>query len=53
MTIINKNEISRLLETSQEAIINVIDPWLSEGSGQTITDIIGHFNNITKYKPTT
>ena len=32
-TIINKNKISESLHTSKQEILNIIDVWLSEGSG--------------------
>ena len=50
-TIINENEISENIETSNQEILNGIAVWLSEGSGWTVESIDEHYINIVKYKP--
>ena len=52
-TIINKNKISESLQTSKQEILNIIDVWLSEGSGWIVESIDKHYINIIKYKPLT
>ena len=51
ITIISKNKINESLKTSKQEILNIIDVWLSEGSGWTIESIGKHYINIVKYKP--
>ena len=36
---------------SRQEILNVIDKWVSEGSGWVIDRIDSHYLNITLYKP--
>ena len=52
-TIINKNDIDTAINTSNQQILNIIDVWMSEGSGWTIEkeSVLEHFVNITKYAP--
>ena len=50
-TITKANDIEPELSMSRQEILNVIDKWISEGSGWTIDTIDGHYLNITTYKP--
>ena len=50
-TIISKNKINESIKTSKQEILNIIDVWLSEGSGWTVESIDKHYINIVKYKP--
>ena len=36
---------------SRQEILNVIDKWVSEGSGWVINSINNHYINVTTYKP--
>ena len=36
---------------STQDILNVIDKWVSEGSGWAINHIDSHYKNVTTYKP--
>ena len=36
---------------SRQEILNVIDKWVSEGSGWVIDQIDSHYINVTTYKP--
>ena len=36
---------------SRQEILNVIDKWVSEGSGWVIDRIDSHYINVTLYKP--
>ena len=36
---------------SRQEILNVIDKWVSEGSGWVIDRIDSHYINVTTYKP--
>ena len=50
-TIINENEITESIQTSNQQILNGIAVWLSEGSGWTVESIDDQYINIVKYKP--
>ena len=50
-TLINKNEINEVLQTSRQELIKAIGQWISEGSGWTIQSVDGHYINLTKYIP--
>ena len=50
-TIIKPNDIEPELNISRQEILNVIDKWVSEGSGWVIDRIDSHYINITLYKP--
>ena len=50
-TVTNEIEIVELLQITQQQIINMIQQWISEGSGWTIQSVDGHFINIVKYRP--
>ena len=50
-TITKANDIEPELSMSRQEIMNVIDKWVSEGSGWTINKIDNHYINITTYKP--
>ena len=39
------------LNISRQEILNIIDQWVSEGSGWAIDRIDSHFINVTLYKP--
>ena len=43
--------IPYFLELSKEYILNIIDQWISEGSGWTIESVNGHYLNIVQYEP--
>ena len=50
-TITKPNDIEPELSMSRHEILNVIDKWVSEGSGWVIDRIDSHYINITLYKP--
>ena len=45
------NDIEPKLNISRQEILNVIDKWVSEGSGWVIDRIDSHYMNVTTYKP--
>ena len=50
-TVTNEIEIADLLQITQQQIVNMIQQWISEGSGWTIQSVDGHFIKIIIYKP--
>ena len=50
-TITKPNDIEPELNMSRQEILNVIDKWVSEGSGWVIDRIDNHYINVTLYKP--
>ena len=50
-TITKANNIEPELSMSRQEILNVIDKWISEGSGWVIDRIDSHYINITTYQP--
>ena len=50
-TITKANAIEPKLSMSRQEILNVIDKWVSEGSGWVIDSINNHCINVTLYKP--
>ena len=50
-TVTNEIEIDNLLQITQQQIVNMIQQWISEGSGWTIQSVDGHFINVVKYRP--
>ena len=50
-TITKPNDIELELSMSRQEILNVIDKWVSEGSGWVIDRIDSHYINVTLYKP--
>ena len=50
-TITKPNDIEPKLSISRKEILNVIDKWVSEGSGWVIDRIDSHYINVTLYKP--
>ena len=50
-TITKPNDIEPELSMSRHEILNVIDKWVSEGSGWVIDQIDSHYINVTLYKP--
>ena len=50
-TITKSNDIEPELNMSRQEILNVIDKWVSEGSGWVIDQIDSHYINVTTYKP--
>ena len=50
-TITEVDDIEPELNMSREEILNVIDKWVSEGSGWVIDRIDSHYLNVTLYKP--
>ena len=50
-TITKPNNIEPELNMSRQEILNVIDKWVSEGSGWVIDRIDSHYINVTLYKP--
>ena len=50
-TITKPNDIEHELSMSRQEILNVIDKWVSEGSGLVIGQIDSHDINVTTYKP--
>ena len=49
-TITKPNDIEPELSMSKQEILNVIDKWVSEGSGWVIDRIDSHYINVTLYK---
>ena len=50
-TITKPNDTEPKLNISRQEILNMIDQWVSEGSGWAIDCIDSHFINVTLYKP--
>ena len=50
-TISKVDDIEPELNMSRQEILNVIDKWVSEGSGWVIDQIDSHYINVTPYKP--
>ena len=50
-TITKANDIEPELSMSRQEILNVIDMWVSEGSGWVIDRIDSHYINVTTYQP--
>ena len=50
-TITKIDDIEPELNMSRQEILNVIDKWVSEGSGFVIDRIDSHYLNVTLYKP--
>ena len=50
-TITKANDIEHELSMSRQQILNVINKWVSEGSGWVINSINNHYINVTTYKP--
>ena len=50
-TITKVDDIEPELKMSRQEILNVIDKWVSEGSGWVIDRIDSHYLNVTLYKP--
>ena len=50
-TITKANDIEPELSMSRQEILDVIDKWVSEGSGWVIDRIDSHYINITTYRP--
>ena len=50
-TVTNEEEIANLLQITQQQIINMIQQWISEGSGWIIKSVDGHFMNVVRYRP--
>ena len=50
-TITKVDDIESELNMSRQEILNVIDKWVSEGSGWVIDRIDSHYLNVTLYKP--
>ena len=50
-TITKVDDIEPELNMSRQEILNVIDKWVSEGSGWVIDRIDSHYLNVTLYKP--
>ena len=50
-TITKADDIEHELNMSRQDILNVIDKWVSEGSGWVIDRIDSHYINVTTYTP--
>ena len=50
-TITKANDIEPELSKSRQEILNVIDKWVSEGSGWVIDRIDSHYISVTTYQP--
>ena len=50
-TITKVDDIEPELNMSRQEILNVIDKWVSEGSGWVIYRIYNHYITVTTYKP--
>ena len=50
-TITKVDDIKPKLNMSRQEILNVIDKWVSEGSGWATDRIDNHYTNVTLYRP--
>ena len=50
-TITKADDIGQELSMSRQEILNMIDKWISEGSGWVINRIDSHYINVTTYTP--
>ena len=50
-TITKSDDIEPELNMSRQEILNVIDKWVSEGSGWVVDRIDSHYINVTTYTP--
>ena len=50
-TITKADDIEHELNMSRQEILNLIDKWVSEGSGWVIDRIDSHYINVTTYTP--
>ena len=50
-TITKANDIEPELSMSRQEILDVVDKWVSEGSGWVIDRIDNHYINVTTYRP--
>ena len=50
-SITKADDIEPELSISRQEILNVINKWVSEGSGWVINRIDSHFINVTTYQP--
>ena len=50
-TITKASDIEHELSMSRQEILNVIDKWVSDGSGWVINRIDSHYINVTTYTP--
>ena len=50
-TVTTASDIEHELIMSRQEIMNVIEKWVSEGSGWIINHIDSHYINVTTYKP--
>ena len=50
-TVTNDVEIAKLLQITQQQIVNKIQKWISKGSAWTIQSVDGHFINVVRYRP--
>ena len=50
-TIAKANGIEHKLSMSRQEILNMIDKWVSEGSGWVIDRIDSHYTNVTTHNP--
>ena len=50
-TITKTNDIGQELSMSRQEILNMINKWISEGSGWVINRIDSHYINVTTYTP--
>ena len=50
-TITKTNDIEHELNMSRQEILNLIEKWVSEGSGWVIDRIDSHYINVTTYTP--
>ena len=50
-TVTKVDDIEPELNMSRQEILNVIDKWVSEGSGWVIDRIDSHYINVTTYRP--
>ena len=50
-TITKASDIKHELSMSRQEILNLINKWVSEGSGWVIDRIDSHYINVTTYKP--
>ena len=50
-TVTNEMEIAKLLQITQEQIVNKIQKFIAEGSGWTVQSVDGHYINVVRYRP--
>ncbi|XP_057306823.1 uncharacterized protein LOC130645009 isoform X1 [Hydractinia symbiolongicarpus] len=50
-TVTNENDIQSVISLSSQEIINIINQWISEGSGWVVDSVNSNYINLTYYNP--